>query len=88
MAVTTTDPATISPLAAWAVVQKVAHIVAIGLATAIFGLFGWLAITPRMITDEEVERRIARFFARGRPPLTLQPQAPSVHQPNGGRTCP
>ena len=88
VAVTTTDPAAISSLSAWAVVQKVAHVVAIGLATAIFGLFGWLAITPRMIADEEVERRIARFFARARPPLTLQPQTPSVHQPNGGRTCP
>lgn len=83
-----TDPGTISSLFAWAVVQKVAHVAAIGLATAIFGLFGWLAITPRMITDEEVERRIARFFARGRPPLTLQPTKPPVHQPNGGSTCP
>lgn len=88
VAFATTDPATISSLAAWAVVQKVAHVVAIGLATAIFGLFGWLAITPRMITDDEVERRIARFFARARPPLTLQPRTSSSHRPNGGRTCP
>lgn len=86
-AITAIDPATISSLAAWAVVRKVAHVAAIALATAIFGLFGWLAITPRMITDEEVERRIARFFARARPPLTLQPLSASVHQPYGGRPC-
>lgn len=78
------DPATISSLAAWGVIRRVAHVAAITLATAIFGLFGWLAITPRMISDEEVERRIARFFARARPSLELQPQTPSVHTPTGG----
>lgn len=82
------DPAAVSSLAAWAVIRQVAHVAAIALATAIFGLFGWLAITPRMITDEEVERRIARFFARARPPLTVEPQIPSVHKSEGGRQCP
>lgn len=72
------DPTTISSLSAWAAVQKVAHVAAIGLATAIFGLFGWLALAPRLITDEELERRIARFFAQVRPHL---------HNSNGGRPC-
>lgn len=53
----------ISSLSAWGAVHEAARVAAIGLGTAIFGLFGWLAITPRLITDEEIERRIARFFA-------------------------
>ena len=38
------DPATISPLSAWGAVAEMARVAAIGLGTAIFGLFGWLAI--------------------------------------------
>lgn len=53
----------ISSLSAWGAVHEAARVAAIGLGTAIFGLFGCLSIMPRLITDEEIERRIARFFA-------------------------
>ncbi len=55
--------------AVWDVVRRSVSFAALGLGAAIFGLFGWLAITPRLITDEMIERRISMFFTR--PPLTL-----------------
>ncbi len=82
---TAPDLANISQLSAWSAVQEMARIAAIGLGTAIFGLFGWLAITPRLITDEEVERRIARFFARTSPPITPESKTPPIRNPTGGR---
>lgn len=60
--------AVIAPASAgWEAVGRIASFAATGVATAIFGLFGWLAITPRLISDEEMERRITRFFAQARP---------------------
>ncbi len=82
---TAPDVDTISPLSAWGPVQEIAGVAAAGLGTAVFGLFGWLAITPRLITDEEVERRIARFFARTSPPVTPELQIPPIHNSDGGR---
>ena len=74
--------AVVTPASAgWEVVGRTASFAATGVATAIFGLFGWLAITPRLITDEEVERRITSFFAQARPasaPLGVTPK------PEGG----
>lgn len=59
-----------APSATWAAVRRIIACAAVGLGTAIFGLFGWLAITPRLINDEMIERRIAAFFAASRPPPT------------------
>ncbi len=77
--------AAISSLSAWGAVHEVARVAAIGLGTAIFGLFGWLAITPRLISDEETERRIARFFARTSPPVSLETHTPRINNSTGGR---
>jgi len=54
-----------------------------GLAAAVFGLFGWLALTPRLLTDEEAERRIARFFGQARPQLTLASDPSPEHERRG-----
>lgn len=67
----------------WEAVGRMATVAATGLAAAIFGLFGWLALTPRLLTDEEAERRIATFFARARPHLTLSLEPPSEHERKG-----
>lgn len=55
----------------WEAVGRMATVAGTGLAAAIFGLFGWLALTPRLLNDEEAEHRIARFFAQARPHLAL-----------------
>ena len=55
--------------AVWDAVRRSVSFAALGFGAAIFGLFGWLAIIPRLITDETIERRISMFFTR--PPLTL-----------------
>lgn len=74
----------------WEPVGRMATVAGTGLAAAVFGLFGWLALTPRPLTDEEAERRIARFFAQARPHLALasDPQRftdrPPNHEPTGG----
>ena len=57
----------------WDAVGRMATVAGTGLAAAVFGLFGWLALTPRLLTDEEAEHRIARFFAQARPHLALAP---------------
>ncbi|MDE2803714.1 MAG: hypothetical protein OXN18_01070 [Gemmatimonadota bacterium] len=57
---------------AWETAGTMAYFAATGLAAATFGLFGWLSIAPRLIADEEIERRIADFFARRRSAPTLR----------------
>ena len=79
------DFATISSLSAWDAVRETARVASIGLATAIFGLFGWLVFTPRLITDEEMEGRIARFFARNSSPVALVSQSRPIVDSTGGR---
>ena len=55
----------------WQAIDRMATVAGTGLGAAVFGLFGWLGLTPRLLTDEEAERRIAHFFADARPLLTL-----------------
>ena len=64
-------PASLSQPAAWEAIGSVAGVAVSGLGVAVFGLFGWLLVTPRLLTDEECERRIDAFFAQSRPRLTL-----------------
>ena len=52
--------------ATWEAVRRIVSFAAVGFVAAIFGLFGWLAITPRLINDEAIERRISAFFAGSR----------------------
>ena len=52
-----------APPAMWDAVGRIVSHAALGLSAAIFGLFGWLAITPRLIDDETMEHRISAFFA-------------------------
>lgn len=53
--------------AMWDAVGRIVFFAALGFGAAIFGLFGWLAITPRLIDDETMEHRISTFFSS---PLT------------------
>lgn len=53
---------------------------AFGLASATFGLFGWLSVTPRLITDEAIEERIATFFSRSQ--LGLVATRPEEDRPS------
>ncbi|MYA34727.1 MAG: hypothetical protein F4Y33_13915 [Gemmatimonadales bacterium] len=57
-----------APPAIWDAVGRVVSFAAFGLSAAIFGLFGWLALTPRLIDDETMEHRISAFFASRLPP--------------------
>ena len=68
----------------WEAVGQMATVAGTGLAAAVFGLFGWLALTPRLLTDEETERRIAGFFAQARRHLTLASDAGLDHERRGG----
>ncbi len=61
---------TVSTQAIWGALRRAVSFAGLGLAAATFGLFGWLSLTPRMITDETIERRISAFFSRSRSPLT------------------
>lgn len=69
---------------AWEAVGRMATVAGTGLAAAVFGLFAWLALTPRLLTDEEAEHRIARFFAQARPHLALASDPSLDHKPTGG----
>ncbi len=68
----------------WEAVGRMATVAGTGLAAAVFGLFGWLALTPRLLTDEEAERRIAHFFAQARPHLAVASDTSPDHQRTGG----
>lgn len=68
----------------WEAVGRMATVAGTGLAAAVFGLFGWLALTPRLLTDEEAERRIAHFFAQARPRLAVASDTSLDHQRTGG----
>ncbi|MDE2981669.1 MAG: hypothetical protein OXU74_10785 [Gemmatimonadota bacterium] len=72
-----------SALLAWETAGTMAHFAATGLAAAIFGLFGWLSVSPRLIADQEIERRITEFFAQDRARLTLNISASSIHESKG-----
>ncbi|WP_420632733.1 hypothetical protein [Candidatus Palauibacter sp.] len=52
--------------ATWDAIRRIVSCAALGFGAAIFGLFGWLAITPRLINDEMIECRISTFFAGSR----------------------
>ena len=43
----------------WAAVQRGVFFGVLGVGAAAFGLLGWLALLPRLVTDEACERRIA-----------------------------
>lgn len=64
----------ITTQAIWGGLRRAVSFAGLGLAAAIFGLFGWLSLTPRLITDETIERRISAFFTRSRSPLTAMPK--------------
>ncbi|MCY3676171.1 MAG: hypothetical protein F4Z31_12210 [Gemmatimonadetes bacterium] len=83
LVLTNTEQVDSSALLAWETAGAMAHFPASGLAAAIFGLFGWLAISPRLIADQEIERRITEFFAQDRARLTLNTSAPSIHESKG-----
>jgi len=83
LVLTNTDQVNSPALLAWETAGTVAHFAATGLAAAILGLFGWLAIAPRLIADQEIERRIADFFAQDPAGLTLNIPVPSVHESKG-----
>ncbi len=53
-----------SPGEVWSAVQRVVVFAVIAAGAALFGLFGWLALIPRLATDEAFERRIAAFVNR------------------------
>lgn len=83
LVLTNTEQVDSSAPLAWETAATMAHFAAIGLAAAIFGLFGWLSISPRLIGDQEIERRITEFFAQDRAKLTLNTSAPSIHESKG-----
>ena len=83
LVLTNTGQVDSSALLAWQTAGTMAHFAASGLAAAIFGLFGWLSISPRLIADHEIERRITEFFAQDRSKLTLNTSAPSIHESKG-----
>ena len=71
----------LAPPAVWDAVGRTSSCAALGLSAAIFGLFGWMALTPRLIDDETMEHRISAFFALRLPlPSSLgpSPQGPST----------
>lgn len=69
-----------SLLLAWETAGAMAQFAASGLAAAIFGLFGWLSIAPRLIADQEIESRITEFFAQARAKPTVNTPAPKIHE--------
>ncbi len=55
-----------SPGAVWSTVQRVVLFAVVAAGAALFGLLGWVALIPRLATDEACERRIAAFVNRSR----------------------
>ena len=74
-----TGAASLSQAAAWEAIGSVAGVAVSGLGVAVFGLFGWLLVTPRLLIDEECERRIDAFFAQSRLQLTPDSAQPRSH---------
>lgn len=56
-----------SPDLVWHVVRPALLTGAIGIGAAIFGALGWLALMPRLISDEWSERRIETLLTPSRP---------------------
>ncbi|MYE17975.1 MAG: hypothetical protein F4Y07_16010 [Gemmatimonadetes bacterium] len=56
-----------SPDLVWHVVRPALLTGAIGIGAAIFGALGWLALLPRLISDESSERRIETLLTPSRP---------------------
>ena len=48
-----------SSVAGWTAVQQAVFFALLGVGAAVFGLLAWLALIPRLVTDEACERRIA-----------------------------
>lgn len=84
LVLTNTEQVDSSALLAWETAGTMAHFAATGLAAAIFGLFGWLSIAPRLIADQDIEFRITEFFAQDRAKLTVNTPAPKIHESKGG----
>lgn len=74
-----TGPAPVAQAETWEAIRSLAGVAVSGLGVAVFGLFGWLLVTPRLLTDEECERRIDAFFAQSRPRLTLDSSNAQSH---------
>lgn len=51
-----------SPVAVWIAIQRAVFFSILGFGAAAFGLLGWLALIPRLVTDEACERRIAALL--------------------------
>ena len=83
LVLTNTEQVGSSALLAWETAGTMAQFAATGLAAAILGLFGWLSISPRLISDEEIERRIADFFARPGPNRHWTPGTREFHESKG-----
>lgn len=83
LVLTSTEQVDSSALLAWETAGTMAYFAATGLAAAIFGLFGWLSIAPRLIADEETERRIAEFFTRRRANRHGAPESREAHESKG-----
>ena len=56
-----------SPGLVWHVLRPAALTGAIGIGAAIFGALGWLALLPRLISDESSERRIETLITPSHP---------------------
>ncbi len=54
------------PAAAWTAVQRAVFFAVLAVGAALFGLFGWLALIPRFVSDEACERRIAALLNHSR----------------------
>ncbi len=48
----------------WSMIRSALALVTLGMAAAVFGLFGWVSLMPRITTDDRIEKRIAEFFRR------------------------
>ena len=61
-------------VAAWTAVHRSVFFAALGFGAALLGLLGWLAVIPRLITDETVEGRITALLVRPHPVRALRTQ--------------